>query len=128
MSYRAVFVVVRGSNDEFTFARVAAEVTEEILLRESKFMGVLIGALTKWALETKEGRAAWEGSSEDFNVGDLHSHLPNPTLEKYLRDAGIPHLEVECSSDHSQCRRWVYDTILMDSGKLDEKKAAEKEA
>lgn len=118
MSHQGTFVVVRFSSDEFTFALVQARVATEDLLSEACFREALEKALTNWARETKEGREAWESSSEDFNVGDLACALPSESLAPYLAKEGILWLEVATTVHHAPCTHWCYDTILLDESKL----------
>jgi len=48
-------------------------------------------AVTKWVETTEEGRAAWEESCEDFNIGDLACHQSQELLAEW----GIHDLKVQ---------------------------------
>ena len=58
----------------------------------------LTRAIDQWIRSTDEGRKAWAGSSEDFNVGDLAGCLDGrgkavPSLQHYLELEGIARIK-----------------------------------
>ena len=64
-----------------------AETKEDALQRLSRAVG-------QWIQNTREGRRAWTGSSEDFNVGDLaeypsRSGKTTLALQRFLEKEGI---------------------------------------
>lgn len=112
------FIVKRDSNDEMTFATVTAVVDKPLSLEfarnDGAFLAALKKALTKWAKTTKKGKAAWESSSHDFNVGDLDGYLPaSNELNEILASFGILDLKVDILSEDHLCN-WSYDTVLID--------------
>ena len=64
-AFRQRLIVRRDSRDEETFA-----VIEWNGVHPSELLAALRRALTEWR-KTPEGRAAWEASGHDFNIGDL---------------------------------------------------------
>lgn len=64
-----------------------AETKEDALQRLSRAVG-------QWIQNTNEGRRAWTGSSEDFNVGELAEYLSRtgkakPALQRFFEKQGI---------------------------------------
>lgn len=68
-------------------------------------------ALTAWASETIEGRAAWDLSCEDFNVGDLLDHLQSPSLAAFLAAEGV--LDIRNQEVHTGPDAFKFDHHLM---------------
>lgn len=77
-------------------------------------------AVSHWFTTTGEGRAAWEESSEDFNVGDLANALGDARLEESLRLHGIAALTVETHAARGGNHDWPYDEVLITDGAREE--------
>jgi hypothetical protein len=105
---RQRLIVRRDSRDEETFA-----VIEWDGVHPSELIDGLRRALADWQ-QTPQGRAAWEASCHDFNIGDLSGeHCRRGALAKMLARHGIRHLEIDVRScDEPAC--WTYDTRLME--------------
>lgn len=56
-------------------------------------------AVTKWVRSSWSGARAYEESASDFNVGDLVSHLEDPSLVASLRTYGIDQITVRYLGD-----------------------------
>jgi hypothetical protein len=115
------FVVLReDTRDGATLAIVTARVPPDTA-DEIGFRDALTSALTAWMRETDDGRAAWEASSHDFNVGDLATHVEGVTpdsLRLYLEERGIHDLSVSIIDENVPCRSWMYDTVLADAERI----------
>ena len=111
------FVVLReDTRDGVTLAVVTARVPPHTAA-EIGFRDALTSALTAWMRETDDGRAAWEASSHDVNVGDLTAQVEGVTpdsLRLYLEAHGIHDLSVSIIDENVPCRSWTYDTVLAD--------------
>ena len=121
---KVVFVVPRDSMDEMTVAVVSASITRKGaqlgIADIDRFLKMLMGAVTRWAAETEEGRDAWVRSSRDFNIGDLSSEDLAPIIARM--DGAVKDLKIETYVDLANNRRsWVYDTVLVDESLIDEK-------
>jgi hypothetical protein len=91
------------------FATVA-ENKEDVLKRLER-------ALTKWIMETKDGKAAWRESSEDLNIGDLVSYFdvqgnPVASLKPYLKRERI--FKVKDVFVLTNAAQESYDRVLVD--------------
>jgi hypothetical protein len=82
-------------------------------------------AVTRWVNETDAGRAAWENSSEDFNVGDLSNEIGDKELTARLLEEGVVSLDIET---HGTAHDWQYDRILVDENELTERDEEEEAA
>lgn len=108
------FVVRRESIKENTFAVVSAVVKDEKLRKEKHFLEQLRKAITEWVKTTKDGKEAWEASSEDFNVGDLVDHTMCESFLDILQGKyGIRDLHIVTNSQ-DDAGNWHYDTVLVD--------------
>ena len=90
---------------------VMAFKTRDDLAKPSDVLAALRRALSKWASTTEEGRAAWEESSEDYNIGDFLGDCENPQVLALLQEEGILHVEV--AYELSSQEEVSYDRILM---------------
>jgi len=113
MSDRVSAFVFRDSVDETTFAVVSCNRSKRVGSSRQLFRQLTL-AVTNWVNRTETGRAAWESSSCDYNVGDLSTDLGEPTLLARLRARGITALEVEIYSDDDVYDSWTYDTVLVE--------------
>jgi hypothetical protein len=102
-------ILPRVNRDETTFA-----VVEWSGVPRAKLLEALRSALTQWR-ETAGGRAAWQESCGDFNIGDLSDA---PYEREPLRDIlvrhGITYLNVETYCDCEPVWGWNFDTALME--------------
>ena len=119
---------------ERTFAVVHATVSDEWAIKSQGpggpgmlFKADIEEVLTRWAVETEEGRAAWEGSSCDYNIGDLAGELggdPPDVASSFIRRAlaakGIMGLSIDTWQPDQDDDSWAFDDILMDEGKIQE--------
>lgn len=116
--YNVRFVVRRESVKENTFAVVSAVVKDEKLRKEKYFLDQLQKAVTEWVKTTKDGKEAWEESSNDFNVGDLVDYTTCESFLDILQGKyGIRELHVITNS-HDDSGNWAYDTVLVDQDSL----------
>jgi len=77
-------------------------------------------ACTCWANETEDGRNTWEGTNEDFNIGDLSlENLSAGQLPGYLEREGIEGLEIKCFDATDTTAGWSYDLLMVDENKID---------
>lgn len=106
------FVVKRESVQENTIAIVRAKVTKPILNSMDRFLVALKVAVTEWITSNDDGRAAWQESVKDFNVGDLANYYTNTALSICLADQGIYELHIDTVCDDTCNRSWTYDTVL----------------
>jgi hypothetical protein len=51
-------------------------------------------AVDDWLKNTPAGRAAYEESSQDFNVGDLLQHVAEPSLVARLAEQGVDEFDL----------------------------------
>jgi hypothetical protein len=114
----ARFIILReDTRDGVTLAIVTSRVPPDSA-DEIGFRDALTSALTAWMQETDDGRAAWEASSHDFNVGDLATQVEGVTpdsLRLYLEARGIHDLSVSIIDENVPCHAWTYDTVLTDA-------------
>jgi hypothetical protein len=103
------FIVPRDSHDETTIAVVDAEV-DQGLCDKSAFLNALDSALANW-FTTDHGKAVWESTCCDFNIGDLSEYQAEPALTAFLNDQGIKKLRVDTFSHDGRCN-WSYDRVL----------------
>ena len=66
--------------------------------------------VTKWVETTKEGKEAWEYSSEDLNIGDLFGYELDEDLGRLLEAEGIQ--TWECVYQLCEGEEFSYDTVL----------------
>lgn len=72
-------------------------------------MEALKAGITEWVETTQEGKDEWEGSCEDFNIGDLLM-ASDDELMPILRKHGIAGLRTIYAHDPDLV--YPYDTIL----------------
>lgn len=104
--------------DLTTFSILKFKVKE---IEESKVLiEKFISVLTQWVINTENGKKAWEYSSGDFNVGDLYSFEDEirGAMSKELMAVGIHDFEIVWGGDSKEVMN--FDTVLVDSSKLDE--------
>lgn len=75
---------------------------EDILAR-------VTAGVTKWLLETPEGRDAVEDASWEFNIGDLDLHLE--AIKPWLEAEGIYDVRIE--GQPAMRGDWQWDTTLI---------------
>ncbi len=75
-------------------------------------------ALTAWINETPQGRAAWEASCEDFNIGDLDTLQDShkASLQPFLQSQGILGT-LSLVADGGDC--FDFDTLLANPEEID---------
>ncbi len=78
-------------------------------LSANEVMAAIKRVCTRWVEETAEGRAAWELSSHDFNVGDLGLCVEEIPLALFQYES-IDSISVEVVPGH-ECG-WHFDSIL----------------
>jgi len=114
---KTLFVVPRPSNDESTVAIVETTISSRKLCDSHLFFVALRRAITNWVKETKKGKEEWVRSCNDFNIGDLSSLIPCPSLEKYMKKEGILTLSIDIhSADYCS---WCYDDLLVNEDELE---------
>jgi hypothetical protein len=74
-------------------------------------------AITDWVVETEEGNAMWDYSSEDFNIGDYLS-ADDRTLRPFLERYGIH--AVTTVYELAAGEEIPYDEVLVDVNRLPE--------
>jgi hypothetical protein len=70
--------------------------------------------ITHWVKETENGKALWDYSGGDLNIGDLHSYIvKNDALfVQSMKACGVYYLKVVY--ELNECCEFPYDTILAD--------------
>ena len=74
-------------------------------------------AVTAWVTTTKEGKEAWEDSSDDMNIGDIGGDPPL-SLRRLLKQEGITGWTCVCQV--GDLDTVPYDTVLVDESQLDD--------
>ena len=115
--HEETFIVFRDSREESTVAVVRAVVETRNLCAEVNFLEALKTAITLWISGTPEGKAAWESSSKDFNVGDL-ADVEIVTLAPYLKTVGILQLDVTPFVSFA-AGPWSYGTVLVHEDQIE---------
>lgn len=119
MKYR--FIINGNLPREVRFAIVSCELNDDhpYVVGKQSIVSWLTDRLTEWG-RTDAGRAEWERSSHDFNVGDLSSCCDDPTLVALLERHGCRELDVETIMYDDVEIYWSYDTrIMRDPGDSD---------
>ena len=112
---RKIMLVVSRPGDT-TIAVILADVTEKIKTSR-ELQEAIIKAVTYWIIQTPEGKAEYERSSCDFNVGDL-ANAGDEKLTNFLNSLGVYNLDIdacEAGVDH-----WEFDDHLFDAGEVEE--------
>ncbi len=111
------FVVLRDSREENTVAVVQAvvapELADDVMLRDA-----IRRAVTVWIKTTDGGRAAYEATCGDFNVGDFETYRDTKLL-KLLVNEGVFSIDVTCMSSED-CGEWMFDDRLVDNAAVEE--------
>lgn len=81
----------------------------------SEAMSALKKAITRWVANTFEGAAAYEASSEDYNIGDFVDDFRRPSLAPYLARFNIHSVELMTACPNST---HTYDSHLVDDDEL----------
>ncbi|ADC73220.1 hypothetical protein TK90_2734 (plasmid) [Thioalkalivibrio sp. K90mix] len=120
MEQRILYFARQEGMEITTTAELAIETrhsdeSDEALLQR------LIRGLTRWAIETDEGRKEWAMSVEDFNVGDLANAAGSEQVERFLSQEGISIVRVDTADCSS---RFDFDTVLVDADAMSEENAA----
>ena len=111
--------VHRLSDEEITFARI--NLTTVGNMTDIEILNAVRGAVTEWVDTTEQGAAAFDGSCQDFNVGDLEECMDDYDLNIMLRERGIIEMEIDIvSMDHIASNAWVFDTLLYESAEWKE--------
>jgi hypothetical protein len=119
---KVMFIVRRDSSDEFTYAKVEAEVDRVELAEASAFLSALRAGVSDWTNYHATGRAAWQASSQDLNIGDLSGHTKDARLRAALREEGITNLKITCTCyDQAPASCWSYDSVLAEEPDDEEK-------
>ncbi|WP_318493554.1 hypothetical protein [Photobacterium leiognathi] len=92
-----------------------AVVTVEPAADQNEALALLKRALTDWAGKTVAGRAEWQGTGEDFNIGDFLLCESDPDLQSTFEKFGVK-VKVLVSSDSTALVS--YDEVLIDSDKF----------
>jgi hypothetical protein len=87
---------------------VTAVVNPKAITTDEELVHELRAGVTKWARTTKEGRAAYDYSADDMNIGDLSSVDLKPIL------ANCPNIISLDWEQVNQAENWEYDTPLCD--------------
>lgn len=108
------FIINSNLPREVRFAIVSCELSVKHPHRTKhlSFMSWLTDRLTEWG-RTDIGRAYWEKSDHDFNVGDLSNCCDDPTLVALLERHGCRALDVETIMYDDVEIYWSYDTRIM---------------
>lgn len=61
----------------------------------SAALSALESAITQWVKQTAEGLAAYQTSSEDYNIGDFVDDYDRKELKPFLKEHGIDSLELQ---------------------------------
>ncbi len=75
----------------------------------------LMKALAHWVVNSTTGAAAWKGSCEDFNVGDLVDYVNNVDLQFELMAVGLYDLKVLTFAGP----KLSFDYVLVDGQELE---------
>lgn len=112
-NFRYIFRFTTTHQDDLESFRVlvfsARTTRESNIFSMSDLLSSIRRACDRWA-KTKEGRAAYENSSGDFNFGDLASYLGDFSLYHELTKEGI---ELTLEEDLDINNHVDYDTVLM---------------
>ena len=110
------FLCEDGSDGLINLAVVEFTVRPNLSSRQA--LAALKKVLTQWVKTTKDGRAAWKQSSEDFNIGDLA--LCDEDFKKYgakaLETLGVYGFNILYCGDVADAE--TFDTILIDETKI----------
>ena len=119
---KARFTVPRLDTKNQMIAIVEADV--EFAPLQALFLPKLREAIAAWINKTKEGREAWDYSSEDFNVGDLAGlgYESDTPLGQELAVVGIHNLDITIMNLIGEAD-WHYDTVLGEDPEDVEEKA-----
>lgn len=115
VSYRHNTIVLRNSMDEITFADVSC-MTVGKQMTDPELRDAISEAVLNWRNNSEEGKAAWEESCEDFNIGDLVDYVQyaiEPNLQKELEAVGVEDLHIDTHSFAAHLpTKWSYDEVL----------------
>jgi hypothetical protein len=115
---RVQALVPRCSREETTVARVGCARSAQVG-NAADLHRQLTAAVTCWVRQTESGRAAYAGSSEDYNVGDRGGDLGDPDLLRLLAAHGVRDLTIEIVTSDETLSGWTYDTPLVDPSGLE---------
>ncbi|MEZ8292733.1 hypothetical protein AB6D11_02645 [Vibrio splendidus] len=77
-------------------------------LTEDGILKVFDRALSDWMNKTVEGRAAYDESCGDFNIGDFAHHEDTPSLIDYLNKYNLSANIINCKASTHRS----YDTVI----------------
>mgnify|MGYP000974103138 CR=1 FL=1 len=89
-------------------------------MNDSEFLARLKKAITAWMKNTSAGELALEYSSDDFNIGDLSSHLEDGELEDCMKAEGILKFDITIHHCDEGNPIWIYDTHLFNNSELED--------
>ena len=110
-------VVFRISNDENTVAILTCNRTSEIA-DAAAFRDALRKAVSDWVDRTTDGREAYAGNGNEFNLGDLAQWDDDPTLLEFMKLHGITGFGIQVFCDTEPARGWDYDDNLVDEDRV----------
>ena len=117
------FIVLRPPDDgQITAARVEARVADSLLGPgepvSQRLLRVISDAMGRWVRDDPEGRAFYENTAQDANIGDLLSYfdgyLPAP-VDNEVYDRGVYYFKATGLMDNEVSNHWTYDTHIVDS-------------
>ena len=95
---------------------VTVEFVDDRELSVTETIDLIRKAVTTWIIETDAGKEMWEGTCEDFNIGDFFCHEVHEDLLPYLNSVGIKSIKGGEAIENIV----AYDTILANSGRIEE--------
>lgn len=96
---------------------MANKTTTVVLKTQRDILTVIRSAITAWVKTTKEGKKAWEYSSDDMNIGDIGDDPPL-SLRRLPNKEGITGWT--CVWQGGGLDTVPYDTVLVDESELDD--------
>ncbi len=113
---QATYVVVSDPGAERTIAvaivRASIDRSKPELGEEKGFLAAVRDSVTEWVKTTELGRAEYERTSHDFNIGDLALSLTDADLDRLLGERGIWNLQID-SVYSDQAGEWMFDDHLV---------------
>lgn len=101
---------------------VVLEFTTEGITHKNDLLKALRDGITRWMIETKEGKSAFNYSSGDFNIGDLLGSYAGDygfeeSLEPYMKAVKIHGIKV--LFELTVHNRVAYDKVLCNTAEVD---------
>ena len=103
-----------------TFAVIVVEIPLSVTKPPTldQLLDAVRDSVTEWVATTKEGKEAWEASSEDFNIGDLANEDISPISKMIRKKHGYRIVSIEAHSTDAVPSDWTFDSILVDATKI----------